>query len=237
MNRVQAVAFIQPSVSHFNQSFSGNPQAVSVSTFASKNGFELVSQGVCGGEGLPLKDSSTLTSLVVRLIAEEGPKCILVDSTESLREEEAVLPLILFECTRNGIRVIACDSGKDLTDPSDWRIKTTSSVVKAFAQVEKKRVSRKLQEARAGIRATGKRCDGRKPFGSHPGEREMLDLILQMRKDRKTLADIAAGLESAGFRPRHGGRWDLSFISRVLSRTIAAEDGTDGTAKLEKGPA
>ncbi len=231
MDRLQAVAFIQPSVSHCNRSFSGNPQAVSVSTFASQNGFELIFPGTSGGEVAPLKDASTLTSLVVRLIAEEGPKCILVDSTESLIEEEAALPLILFECNRHGIRVIACDSGKELTDPSDWRIKTTSSVVKAFAQLEKKKLSRKLQEARAGIRAAGKRCDGRKPFGEHPGEREVLDLIVQMRKDRKTLAEIAAGLESAGLRPRHGGRWELSFISRVLSRNAEAEENAAGLSK------
>lgn len=236
MDRVQAVAFIQPSAFNATTSLSENPQVAVITAFARNNGFDILPPGTNGIKTISLNKPSTLTNLVVQLIEGSGPKCILIHSAEILREEEAVLPLILFESNRNGIRIVACDSGKDLTDPSDWRISSASSVVKAFAQVDKKKVARKLQEARAEIRATGKRCDGRKPFGSHPGEREMLDLIIQMRKDRKTLAEIAAGLDSAGFRPRHGGMWDLSFISRVLNRHLPVVDSTEAKSRISKGP-
>jgi hypothetical protein len=61
------------------------------------------------------------------------------------------------------------------------------------------------------------RVEGSKPYGSLPNERMGLDLILRMRREKRTIRDIVAELDLAKF-PARRGRWNPGSVLRILKR-------------------
>lgn len=62
----------------------------------------------------------------------------------------------------------------------------------------------------------GQRCEGRKPYGTHPGEREGLERILRLRRDGMPYIHIARTLDAEGFKSREGKPWQTSTIRKVI---------------------
>ena len=75
-----------------------------------------------------------------------------------------------------------------------------------FAQTEKKLLVRKMRQARDAKRDRGERVEDVKPYGTLPGEAQVLDVIRRGRRGRRTFAAIAAELNAQGHRTR--GRSD-----------------------------
>jgi len=81
------------------------------------------------------------------------------------------------------VRVIAADSGTDLTaeddDPTRVLIR---QILGAVAQFEKAIIVSKLKAARLRKRRAVGRCEGRKPFGTRPGEAQIVAVIRRLRR-------------------------------------------------------
>jgi hypothetical protein len=92
---------------------------------------------------------------------------------------------------------VAADSGTDLTaadgDPTRVLIRR---VLGAVSQFEKSVIVAKLRAARLRQHRQTGRCEGRKPFGAHPGEQAVL------RRIRHCVASRAGGSGSATGRSR-----------------------------------
>jgi hypothetical protein len=64
--------------------------------------------------------------------------------------------------------------------------------------------------------ATG-RCEGRKPYGSRPGERETVKRMRAWRASGQTFAVIAEGLNREQIPTRVSGRrWDPRTVQLIL---------------------
>lgn len=187
-----------------------------VRAFAEERGYALAEW--VREEGDSSAGRPALTGLVVRLAAGARGGTVLVDSAEVVTGDPLVLPIILHEIWRQGIHLVACDSGADLVKAWGHQISTVSGVIGAFSHLQKERLVRRLSEARASIRGEGRRCDGRKPFGSREGEREALEVILAERARGRTLSQIAAELNNRRIPTRYGRDWDVSFLSRIIRR-------------------
>lgn len=226
MNKQEAVAYIRVSSSGQVDGNGLDRQEKAIKAYARKNRVGVLEvyreEGVSGS----IQDRPTLTRLMVEIIQAGKPHLILVESADRLGRDLLVSLLILEECRKHGIRVIACDSGMDLTDNKDPMVEAMATVQAAFAQLDKKRLVAKLKTAREAKKAAGHRVDGRKPYGHRDGESEGLALIQSLAKSKTSLQAIANELNQKGIPTRQGKLWLKGSIASVLK--------TNGSTKKVK---
>lgn len=194
-----------------------------VATYAASHAVQIAAEftekGVTGTK--ELDDRPQLAALLDRIDAE-GVKLVLVERADRLARDLMVGEIILAEFRKRGVTVIAADSGTDLTvADEDPTRKLIRQVLGAVAEFEKSVLVMKLKAARQRKRAETGRCEGRKPFGDRPGEAEILDRILKMRRaprggERLSFAQIAAALNADNVPTRQGGPWAPRTIKKLI---------------------
>src|SRR6266576_3458622 len=107
--------------------------------------------------------------------------------------------------------LISASTGEDVTasladDPMREGMVLMQGV---FSQIEKKRLVLKLRKAREAKRKEHGRCEGVKPYGTRPGEAEILDSIRTLSRkprcgERLTCQAIADRLNAEGKPTRKG---------------------------------
>ncbi len=183
-------------------------------------------EGVSGTKDLDGRDG--LSDLMIRL-RSNGVRLVLVERADRLARDLMVSEVILGQFRTLGVSVIAADSGTDLTagddDPTRVLIR---QVLGAVAQFEKSVIVAKLRAARLRKRKATGRCEGRKPFGTKPGEAETVALIRRLRRkprggERLSYDAIAARLNAEGVPTRTGKPWAGATVCGILKR--AASEG------------
>lgn len=216
MAKIEAVAYLRVSSSGQVEGNGLERQDKAIKAYARKNRVEVLEvyreEGVSG----TIQDRPTLTRLMVEIIQAGRPKLILVESADRLGRDLLVSLLILEECRKHGIRVVACDSGMDLTDNKDPMVEAMATVQAAFAQLDKKRLVAKLKGAREAKKAQGFRVDGRKPYGHRDEEKGGLALIQSLAKTGATFQAIADQLNEKGIPTRQGKPWLRGSVASVL---------------------
>jgi len=172
-------------------------------------------------------DRPGLTDLFVAVKAN-GVRLVLVERSDRLARDLMVGEIILSEFRTLGVRVIAVDCDTDLTvEDGDPTRTLMRQMLGAIAQWEKSVIVQKLRASRLRIRRTGKRCEGRKPYGSKPGEKETINKMREMRQKGESFQAIAEALNKAGTMPRTTQRdgkttkWHGAAIQRILNRKAA----------------
>jgi DNA invertase Pin-like site-specific DNA recombinase len=199
-------------------------QQDAVKRFAAASGFELLEEyrdeGVSGTK--ELADRPGLAALLDR-IESNGVKVVIVERADRLARDLMVNEVIVDQLTRAGARVLTAD-GADLTtaagDPTRTLIR---QVLGAVAQFEKSVIVLKLRAARDRKRRREGRCEGRKPFGTRPGESATLDRLRELRRKPKgpprlSVAAIAATLNAEGRTSRSGKPWAPGTVHAILQR-------------------
>jgi DNA invertase Pin-like site-specific DNA recombinase len=69
-------------------------------------------------------------------------------------------------------------------------------IMGAFHEYEKQMIVVKLRSARQRAKTKRGRCEGRKPYGSYPGEIETLNRMKALSASGMTATDIAATLRT-----------------------------------------
>jgi DNA invertase Pin-like site-specific DNA recombinase len=199
-------------------------QRDAIRRFAKAFGFELVDEfrdeGVSGSR--ELDDRPGLAALLDR-IDSNGVSAVLVERADRLARDLMVSEIILNQLSRSGARVLTAD-GVDLTnadhDPTRTLIR---QVLAAVAKFDKTVLVLKLRAARDRIRRRQGRCEGRKPFGTRPGEAATLARVRDLRRkpkkgERLSYAAIAARLNAEGHRTRTGKPWAPGTLHAILTR-------------------
>jgi len=216
MAKIEAVAYLRVSTVGQVDGHGLERQDKAIKAYARKNRVEVLEvyreEGVSG----TIQDRPTLTRLMVEIIQAGRPKLILVESADRLGRDLLVSLLILEECRKHGIRVVACDSGMDLTDNKDPMVEAMATVQQAFAQLDKRRLGMKLAQSRRDKRALGFRVDGRKPYGHRDEEKGGLALIQSLAKTGATFQAIADQLNEKGIPTRQGKPWLRGSVASVL---------------------
>jgi len=200
-------------------------QQETIVRFAESAGFELVGEyrdeGVSGTK--ELDDREGLSDLLAR-IRSNGVRVVLVERADRLARDLIVGELILNQFRDLGVRVIAADSGTELTagdeDPTRTLIR---QVLGAVAQFEKAVIVSKLKAARVRKKRAEGRCEGRKPFGTRPGEDAVVALIHKLRRkprggERLSFAAIADRLNRDGVASRTGKPWAAETVRGIVGR-------------------
>ena len=200
-------------------------QREAVESFAKRAGLVIVDEyrdgGVSGAN--ELDDRPGLGELINR-IETNGVRTVLVENADRVARDLMVFEIILSKFLKMGVQVIEVGGGQDLTvaDGNPTR-KFIRQVLGAVSELDKSVLVAKLKAARSRIRKTGKRCEGRKPYGYRPGESEIVEKIKQLRRkprmgERLSFAQIAAQLNAEGVPTRSGGVWRASTIGAILGR-------------------
>jgi len=180
-------------------------------------------------------DRPGLTDLFVAIKAN-GVRLVLVERSDRLARDLMVGEIILSEFRSLGVQVVAADSDTDLTvEDGDPTRTLMRQMLGAIAQWEKSVIVQKLRASRVRIRRDRGRCEGRKPYGANPVEKETIDKMRRWRQKGESYEAIAEALNKAGILPRttlRAGKqtkWHGAAVQRILNRD-AAEDQKLSTA-------
>ena len=200
-------------------------QRETCAAYAKGNNIEIVGtyedKGVSGAKDLD--DRPGLAALLDELNAD-GVKLILVERADRLARDLMVSEIILSQLRGFGVTCIEAAGGTDLTaadgDPTRTLIR---QVLGAVSQFEKSVIVLKLRAARARIRRQAGRCEGRKPFGTRPGEQATINRMLQLRRKRFngrawSYARIAKTLTAEGLLSRSGKPWQDNSVRGIIHR-------------------
>lgn len=180
---------------------------------------EFRDEGVSGSKDA--LDRPGLTDLFVAL-KSNGVRLVIVENATRIARDLMISEIILAEFRRLGVKVVSADGGVDLTlgndDPTG---KLVRQILAAVSEWEKCLIVQKLRASRLRIRRSGQRCEGRKPYGTMPGERDVIEKMLAWRRERSSYAEIADRLNAEGVPPRGGPatKWHATQVQRVLKRT------------------
>ncbi len=197
-------------------------QQETITRYAKANRFEVVQEfrdkGVTGTK--EALDRPGLTDLFVALKAN-GVRVVLVENATRVARDLMVSEIILSEFRKLGVKVISADGGVDLTlgndDPTG---KLVRQILAAVSEWEKCLIVQKLRASRLRMRRSGQRCEGRKPYGETPDERQIVERMKAWRTERKSFKEIAEALNADGVPPRSGveSKWHPTQVQRVLKR-------------------
>lgn len=200
-------------------------QTAAIAKYAKANGLEVVAEfrdvGVSGTKDLDNRPG--LAALLDR-IESNGVRVVLVENATRLARDLLIGEVILQQLTSAGCKVIAADSGTNLTaDSDDPTRRLIRQVLMAVAEFDRRVTVMKLRAARERKRSRGERCEGRKPFGTFPGEIETLARIREIRRKpphgkRRSLQQVCDILNSEGRLTRSGKPWTKQVVSRILGR-------------------
>jgi DNA invertase Pin-like site-specific DNA recombinase len=224
-NTVKAVSYLRVSGKGQVDGDGFPRQRETIERFARAAGFEVVDEyrdeGVSGTK--ELDDREGLSDLLAR-IRSNGVRVVLVERADRVARDLIVGELILNQFRDLGVKVIAADSGTELTagddDPTRVLIR---QVLGAVAQFEKAVIVSKLRAARVRMRRAEGRCEGRKPFGTRSGEAEVVDYIRKLRRkpkggERLSFAAIAKRLNAEGRPTRTGKPWQPETVRQIAMR-------------------
>lgn len=202
-------------------------QRVAIAARAKSSGFSIVQEfadeGVSGASDL--EDRPALMALFAA-IEGNGVRTVIVERADRLARDVLVSEVLLAKFRKMGVVVVDAESGADLTtnDPDNPTGTLIRQILAVIAQFEKTSIVAKLRKARNRKRSETGRCEGKKPFGTLPGEQETLDLMRQLRRKpigqgkRMSFARIAAELNARSIPTRQGGQWQSSTVQAILKR-------------------
>ena len=180
-------------------------QRASIRRYAEAHSINIVGEyrdeGVSGTK--ELADRKGLASLL-DMLESNGLNLVLVECADRLARDLLVGEVILGQFRDLGVKVVATNSGTDLTaaddDPTRVLIR---QVLGAVSQFDKSVTVLKLRAARRRVRRRNGRCEGRKPYGTRPGEHRVVQRILELRRkprgeNRLSVAKIADILNRCG---------------------------------------
>lgn len=198
-------------------------QEAAIRAYAKAHGIKLVrlfqEQGVSGGKAIG--DRPAFLAMMEALHGD-GVKLVLVESLGRLARDLMVQESILHDLKRHGFELISV-AEPDLCDEDDSR-KLMRRIMGAFHEYEKQMIVVKLRGARQRTRMKRGRCEGRKPYGSYPGEADTLNRIMELDASGETTTAIANRLKTEGRKTRNGGEWLQPTVSKIINRMIQSKE-------------
>lgn len=187
---------------------------------------ECIEKGISGDmDGL---DRPALSDLLDKIpsLAVNGIKidAIVVERADRLARKLIVSETLLTECRKRNLQVFTADRSDlfDLaSDTSDPMLVLVRQIVAAISEFDKNATVKKLRLARERKAAlTGRPCGQTQPFGSLPGEQQVMDYILSLwnADPRPTYRALEALLRRSEIVNRSGGYFSAPQLHGLLKR-------------------
>src|ERR1035437_5455964 len=112
-------------------------------------------------------------------ILTNGVKTIIIEKLDRLARDLMIQEHIIADLQRRGITLVSV-AEPDLCSDDPTR-KLMRQIMGAIAEYDKSMIVLKLRGPRQRMRAREGRCEGAKPYGTRPGEAEILATIQGLR--------------------------------------------------------
>lgn len=149
---------------------------------------------------------------------EADVKVVVIEKLDRLARDLMIQERIIADLCGRGVTLVSV-AEPDLCSDDPTR-KLLRQIMGAIAEYDKGTIVAKLRAARQRKRAQNGRCEGAKPYGTRPGEAEVLDRIRGLHASGTRFLAIAAVLNADGIRPRRGSRWHPYAVERIAKRTL-----------------
>lgn len=138
---------------------------------------------------------------------------------DRLARDLMVSEFLLAECRTRKLQVFATEQG-DLRDQASDGDDPTRVLIRqilgALSQWQKCELVKKMRLARERMRKEKGYCEGRKPYGTEKGEAQTLQTIAMLHQQGDTDAEIAATMNSLGFRNRAGALFTRQSVRKQI---------------------
>jgi len=196
-------------------------QEEAIRAFTKQAGYKLIEvyqEAFTGTEN----DRPVFESMIADLL-DNGCRTIVVECLDRLARDLSVQLQIIALLASKKITLINAMTGQDVTKPTDAMAKAMCQIQGVFAELDKSLLVRKLRKGRQAKKDKTGSCEGRKPYGYHPGEAEVLAYIKKLHRkakgrDRRSPDAIAKILNKEGIKTRSGGKWYGNTIRRIVNR-------------------
>ena len=169
-------------------------------------------EGVSGTK--ELENRPAFVDMMTALHAN-GTRLVMVEKLDRLARDLMIQETIIGDLRKNGFDLVSVMEPDLLQD--DPSRKLMRQIFGAIAEYEKTMIVLKLRGARQRIRARTGRCEGAKPYGSLPGEPEVIQRMKALRGSGMGFDRIAGALNSDNVRPRRGARWHGLTVNKILT--------------------
>jgi DNA invertase Pin-like site-specific DNA recombinase len=162
-------------------------------------------------------------------LRDGGTKVLVIPSLDRLARSLTAQEAALAHVWKIGARVFTVDSGEVLQDdPEDPMRTAMRQMMGVFAQLERGMINARLRRGRRekaerdgyayGSPRYGTRAEGGE-LVSDPDEAKAVAYARRLRKEGKSLRDIATALTEQGYKPKRGKAWHPQVVARILERS------------------
>lgn len=205
-------------------------QREAVEKYARKHKFEVVAVYEDAGFSGATADRPNLAKLLHDAAHEDdkGRKppfdAIVVAKFDRLARDTMLDGYLRFTLKKLGVAIISATEETRDDDPTSQLMQ---AMLAAFAQFERSLITARLSGGRRVKRAKGGYAEGRPPYGmraengslvADEAEAKVIEVIRGLRKQRRTVREIADRLNSKGLAPRHGTTWGASTVHNIVKR-------------------
>jgi DNA invertase Pin-like site-specific DNA recombinase len=192
-----------------------------VGTFAQRQEYEFIGEfydaAVSGSDSI--EDRPGFAALLDR-IETNGVRTVIVEDVSRFAREMKAHVLGIALLRERGVRLLSASDGQNLTEETDEMTEGMVTIMAVFAQIEKKRLVKKLRAARdrKSIQR-GRRIEGRK--GYREQNPDLVGAAKRLthgnRKERLSLRALSARLADMGYLNSLGKPLSAAQVSRILS--------------------
>ena len=220
---------LTPAVAYFRTSSAANigtekdsekRQREAIERFAKRGGFSIVGEyrdpAVSGADAI--EDRPGFAALLDR-IESNGVRTVIVEDVSRFAREMRAHVLGVALLRERGVRLLSAVDGQNLTEDTDEMTEGMVTIMAVFAQIEKKRLVKKLAAARKRKREKAGKCEGRK---SHREKNpEMVVLARKLRRKRPkggqlSLRAVSKELAAQGYLNERGNPYAAKSVASML---------------------
>ena len=192
-------------------------QLLAIREYAEKHDIHLVKafreEGVSGTKDL---DNRPALAEMMEALHSNGVRLVLIEKLDRLARDLMIQETIIGDLRKNGFDLVS------VTEPDLLKDDPTRTLMRqvfgAIAQYEKSMIVIKLRGARSRTKAKTGRCEGRKPYGHYPGEKQVIERMKTLRAEGLAFDKLAERLTEEGFKTRKGTAWHGFSVQRILAR-------------------
>ncbi len=148
-----------------------------------------------------------------------GCRTIIVESLDRFARDLSVQLQLTALLASRGLTLVNASTGQDVTAAmqADPMMRAMVQIQGVFAELDKRLTVAKLAKARQLKRRRSGACEGRKPFGTRPGEADTLARMKALN-DGRTAYAVAQALNRENRPSRSEKPWTPTAVRRILSR-------------------
>jgi site-specific DNA recombinase len=165
-------------------------------------------------------DRPAFAEMIALMLDNPTVKTLIVENLSRLAREYVIQDAILLFLASKGIDLISADTGENITEAvrSDPMKKALIQMQAVFSELDKNSLVRKLRAARQRKKEQTGRCEGQLPYGAKSEEQVVLQAMLALRHEGRTVRTIAALLNETGHPTRNGRPWTYGVVAKILAR-------------------